>query len=239
MAGDILADLLARNDRHVGSLGAGYFDAVQDGQSPAAVSVCCADSRVPQDGMFAVEEPGWLFTAATIGNQAWDLVDGDRVVDGNVLYPLVHAGTDVAVVVGHTQCGAVTAAYEAVTDGPGDPPAGIGKWVDLLVPVVEEAIEAGIAADRGDEAAVDRLVEYNVDRQVAFLRERPEVPDGTDVYGFVYDFTGRYGGDRGRAYLTNADGERDVSALRERVPGEYRDMVQRLTEGKVVGQLVG
>jgi carbonic anhydrase len=229
---DTLASLLARNDAHVHSLADGYFDSAQDGQHPAVVSVCCSDSRVAQDGMFTVEESGWLFTAGTIGNQAWDLVDGERVVDGNVLYPLVETGTDTAVVVGHTQCGAVTAAYETVRTGGHDMPPGMAKWVDLLVPVVEAGIEAGVVADHADATAVDRLVEYNVDRQVAFLRENESVPDDTAVYGFVYDFTGAYSGDDGRAYLVNADGETDTGLLRERVPDEHEGAVRRLTPGE-------
>lgn len=231
-----LRELLERNDRHVASLADDHFAAVQDGQSPAAVSVCCADSRVPQADMFDVEEPGWLFSPSTVGNQVWDRVDGERVVDGSVLYPIEYTGTGTAVVVGHTGCGAVTAALDAVQqrdsdDGSGDAdghPAGVAKWVAELVPVVE----AGLADDRvredRDASLVDQLVEFNVDRQVEFLRDSEAVPGDVDVYGFVYDFQGVYGGDLGRAYLVNANGETDVEALRERAPGEFDESVQRL-----------
>ncbi|MDH5020410.1 carbonic anhydrase [Halobacterium rubrum] len=231
-----LRELLERNDRHVASLADDHFAAVQDGQSPSAVSVCCSDSRVPQADMFDVEEPGWLFSPSTIGNQVWDRVDGERVVDGSVLYPVEYAGTDTAVVVGHTGCGAVTAALEAVqqrdSDGEAESgdahPAGVAKWVAELVPVVE----AGLADDRVREARdaslVDQLVEFNVDRQVAFLRESEDVPADVDVYGFVYDFHGVYGDDHGRAYLVNANGETDVGALREQAPDEFGESVQRL-----------
>ena len=136
-----LGELLARNARYVDGLPQGYFDDVEDGQEPAAVSVCCSDSRVSQEGMWAVEDPGWLFTPSTIGNQVWDRHDGDLVVDGSVLYPIVHTDTRVTVVVGHTGCGAVTAALEATREGL-DAPPGIEKWVELLVPVVESALAA-------------------------------------------------------------------------------------------------
>jgi carbonic anhydrase len=223
-----LAELLERNARHAESLPDGYFDDVEAGQFPAAVSVCCSDSRVSQEGMFDVDRPGWLFTPSTIGNQVWDRYEGERVVDGSVLYPMAYTDTGTCAVVGHTGCGAVTAALEAVrSDSEGTPP-GVAKWVELLVPVVED----GLADDRVDadrtEGLVDQLVEYNVDRQVAFLRADEHVPDSVTTYGFVYDFQGVYGRSRGRAYLVNADGETDPAVLRELVPEEFEEHVRRL-----------
>jgi len=230
MSEPTLRALLDGNRRHVDSLPEGYFAAVEDGQRPAAVSVCCADSRVPQEGMWSVEEPGWLFAPSTIGNQTWTVEDGERVVDGSVLYPLRYADTRVVAVVGHTGCGAVTAALEAVRrGGPApDTPAGVVRLVDSLVPVVE----AGLADDRVDPerepSLVNQLAEFNVDRQVAFLREAEDVPDDVTVYGFVYDFQGVYGDARGRASLVNADGETDPDRLRARVDPEFADHVGRL-----------
>ena len=245
-----LAELLERNARHVDSLSEGYFSAVEAGQEPAAVSVCCSDSRVSQEGMWDVTDPGFLFTPSTIGNQVWDRHDGDIVVDGSVLYPVKHTDTDVILVVGHTGCGAVTAALDAVRrtgdddrtgdvdrsdddrDGADDGRAGgapgISKWINLLVPVVED----GLADDRvdpdGEASLVDQLVEYNVDRQVQFLLESDDVPDDETVYGFVYDFQKVYGDERGWTYLVNADGETDPERLRELVPDFRDDHVHRL-----------
>jgi carbonic anhydrase len=226
---DTLRQLLERNARHVDSLSERYFAEVQEGQTPAVVSVCCSDSRVSQEGMWDVTEPGWLFGPGTIGNQVWDHHEGERVVDGSVLYPIAYTETRTAAVVGHTGCGAVTATLEAVREGgpaEGTPP-GVAKRIESLSPV----IEAGLTDDRVDPDAddvVDQLVEYNVDRQVTFLRESPEVPDDTAVYGFVYDFQGVYGDEPGRAYLVNARGETDVAALRERVPEGFEEAARRL-----------
>ncbi|WP_114575986.1 carbonic anhydrase [Saliphagus sp. LR7] len=223
-----LRELLERNAAHVESVSDDYFAAVQDGQEPAAVSICCSDSRVSQEGMWSVEEPGWLFTPSTIGNQVWDRHDGQRVVDGSVLYPIAYTDTGVTTVVGHTGCGAVTAALEAVRADEIDAPAGVEKWIRELVPVVE----AGLADDRvgpdREPSLVDQLVEYNVDRQVEFLRESSDVPDAEAIYGFVYDFQGVYGDVRGRTYLVNADGETDTDALADLVPEEFEEHVRRL-----------
>lgn len=222
-----LADLIERNQRHVESLADDHFDSVQDGQEPALVSVCCSDSRVSQEGMWDVDEAGFLFTVGNIGNQVWDTRDGERVVSGDVLYPLLYAGTDVAAVVGHTGCGAVTATLEAHRGGSAKFPPGIQERVDALRPV----IEAGLDDDRIDEerevGLVNQLVEYNVDRQVSFLRDSDELDDET-VLGFVYDFQGIYGNERGRCYLVNLDGETDESQLRDSVPDEYEAHARRL-----------
>jgi carbonic anhydrase len=195
------------------------------------VSMCCSDSRVSQEGMWDVDEPGWLFTPSNIGNQAWDEVDGERVVNGNLLYPVGHTGTDAIAVVGHTGCGAVTATYETVTGEGGDEPPGIAKWVRLLTPVVEEGL-ASDAVDNGadDETVVNQLVEYNVDAQVEFLRESDDIPEDTGVYGFVYDFQRIYGDVPGRTYLVNRNGETDTDAIAEVLPEEYEPSVQRLLD---------
>lgn len=223
-----LRELLERNARHVESLSEGYFSAVEDGQEPAVVSICCSDSRVSQEGMWAVDEPGWLFTPSTIGNQVWDRHDGELVVDGSVLYPVAVTGTEVGIVVGHTDCGAVTAAFEAVREGGIDVPSGVTKWIDLLVPV----IESGLADDRVDPdrevSLVDQLVEYNVERQTAFLIGSDEVPDEVTVYGFVYDFQGVYGDEPGRTFLVAVDGAIQPDVIRERVPVEAEDVVRKL-----------
>ncbi|WP_137288065.1 carbonic anhydrase [Natronorubrum halophilum] len=226
---DVLHELLAGNERHLENLPTGYFSAVQDGQQPDAVSVCCSDSRVPQERMWGVDQPGTIFTPSNIGNQVWDEDDGELIVDGGILYPIAHTGTDVAAVVGHTGCGAVTAAYRAATDGELPGPQGVDKWVEQLVPVVEAGLESDlIDADADDETVINQLVEYNVNHQTQFLRAADDVPDDVDVYGFVYDFQGVYGDEKGRTYLININGETVPEVIAETVPDEYAGAIGSL-----------
>lgn len=226
-----LQELLDRNDRHVSDLPKGYFDAVKDGQKPAAVSICCSDSRVSQTGMWDVEEPGWLFTPSTIGNQVWDMHDGEKVVDGSVLYPIASTATDVTVVVGHTGCGAITAALEAVR-GSAALPSGITKWVDLLVPVVNAGLEDDRINANNETDLVNQLVEFNVDQQIAFLQASPDIPEDEKIYGFVYDFQEVYGETPGRTYLVNVNGETRIQELKGLVPDHHEDAVKRLLPAK-------
>ncbi|MFC7177625.1 carbonic anhydrase [Halosegnis marinus] len=220
---ETLADLLSRNADHAAAY-ADRFDDLQDGQAPDAVTVCCSDSRVLQDAMWGNDEPGRLFSVGNIGNRVVQRTDEGEVVSGDVLYPVAHTGTDLAVVVGHSGCGAVTATYDALTGGLSDAP-GIEHCVSLLRPGLKPGVEA-LPDDRSREDAVNDLVEYNVDRQVEHLRDSDDVPDDVTVAGVVYDFADAYPGERGEVHLVNLDGERDPDALRAANP-EVADRVSR------------
>jgi len=223
---ETLIGLLDRNADHAARF-EGRFDDVQDGQSPDAVTVCCSDSRVLGDHMWDNAEPGRLFACGNIGNRVLQRTDERRVVSGDVLYPLAHAGTDTAVVVGHTGCGAVTATYDALTEDVAEPP-GIQHCIDLLAPQLEPGVEA-LPDDLDRTSAINHLVEYNVDRQVEALLDSDDVPAGVDVVGAVYDFQDVYGDRRGEVHVVNVDGERDVETLREAHAG-IEDRVRRLWE---------
>ncbi|WP_284013735.1 carbonic anhydrase [Halobaculum litoreum] len=221
-----VTELLRANEGHAREF-ASRFDAVQEAQHPEAVTVCCSDSRVLQDHVFDNHTPGRLFTCGNIGNRVVQRTAVGDTVSGDVLYPLEHTGTRVAVVVGHTGCGAVTATYAALTDGLSEPP-GIEHCLDLLGPHLEPGVD--MLPDGLDEAdAVNRLVEYNVDRQVGVLLDSDDVPDDTDVVGVVYDFQDVYGGERGEVHVVNVDGERDVATLRDAHPA-VADRIRRLWE---------
>ena len=199
------------------------FDDVQDGQWPEAVTVCCSDSRVLQDHLWGNDEPGHLFSVGNIDNR---VVQGReaQVVSGDVLYPLAHTGTETAVVVGHTACGAVTATYDALTEGISDAP-GIEHCIELLRPHLEPGVEA-LPGDLDRATSINHLVEYNVDRQVEFLRESDDVPEDVDVAGVVFDFQDVYPGRRGEVHVVNVAGETDPAVLRERYP-EFADRINR------------
>lgn len=225
-----LEGLLRRNELWTAALPDDYFADVQTGQDPTVTTVCCADSRVSQEGMFlGFFEAGFLFKPSNIGNRVVSVVDGERVVDGDFLYGLENADSEHGAVVGHTDCGAVTAAYERATGATLDQPPGIDQKLEVLVDVVEDGLDSDrVDTDAPKSEVVNRLVEYNVNRQVEFLVESDEVSDHRDLYGFVYDFQGAYGGPRGRTYLVNVDGETDPSALREAVPDDDAEFVRSL-----------
>lgn len=221
-----LARLLEGNAGHASQFQA-RFDDVQDAQRPDAVTVCCSDSRVLQDHMWANDTPGRLFTCSNIGNRVIQRADGDEFVSGDVLYPITHTGTKLAIIVGHTGCGAITAAYDELTNG-GSEPKGITYCLDLLTPRLAAGVEL-LPSDLDRSAAVNRLVEYNVDQQVEWLEASDDIPGDVTVVGVVYDFQDVYSERRGAVHVINIGGESAVGRLRDRNP-EIAPRVARLWE---------
>ncbi|MFD1600986.1 carbonic anhydrase [Halobellus rarus] len=228
-----LERILAGNDEHVAQIDDDHFADVRDGQDPPVVSVSCSDSRVPAQGVWNARSDGDLFTSVNVGNQAWTDVDGERVVNDAVGYAVSALDVDLVAVLGHTGCGAVTAAYGAVfeEEDSGDLPPAVEAAVGRLVPVVEAAREEDVVGDATPtKAAVNRLVEYAVREQTTFLVDDGAVPDDVAVAGLVYDFQRAYGDDDGAAHLVSLDGETDSDRLRDRLDPAYHDHVGSLLE---------
>ncbi|KAB1188989.1 MULTISPECIES: carbonic anhydrase [Haloferax] len=230
MSNSVLESLLTGNEYYVEHLDADHFEGVRDVQKPPAVSVGCSDSRVPVEALWNTDEAGKLFKSVNIANQAWTEIDGELVVNDVVGYAVTELGVSDVIILGHTGCGGVTSAYEAVVgDGMKDLPVAVEAAISRLVPLVEEARELGIFSEETPAGeAVNRLVEYAVVRQVEFLVESDEVPETTDCWGFVYDFQHTYGVEDGAAYLVSANGESNPDKLEEMVPAQFRERVRSI-----------
>ena len=106
---DVLAALTKGNERFVsGKPSYPHQDTARKaelslGQHPVATVISCSDSRVPPELIFD-EGLGDLFTIRVIGNI------GSLDETGSAEYGTEHLGTPLLVVLGHTKCGAVTAA---------------------------------------------------------------------------------------------------------------------------------
>lgn len=103
-----LAQLMAGNERYVaGQAKHPHQDAarraeVSGGQNPFAIILGCSDSRVPPEVLFD-QGIGDLFIIRVAGNIV------DEVVLGSIEYAAEHLHTPLAVVLGHSKCGAVSA----------------------------------------------------------------------------------------------------------------------------------
>ncbi|MGA9401148.1 carbonic anhydrase [Haladaptatus sp.] len=218
--------LLEQNAEHAEEFDS-RFDDVQDSQHPDVVTVCCSDSRVLQDHIWGNDEPGRIFTCGNIGNRVVQRTDSGEVVSGDVLYPVEHTGTDTVVVMGHTGCGAVTATYDALT-GEVSEPAGIEHCLSLLKPKLEAGVES-LPDDVDRAGGINRLVEYNVDRQVESLIESDDINEDVDIIGVVYDFQDVYSGRRGQVHVINVNGETSVETLKDDLP-DIDARIERLWE---------
>jgi carbonic anhydrase len=153
----VLAELKAGNQRHVK---AAYKhphqtearrQALTSGQSPHAVVLACADSRVAPEIVFD-QGLGDLFVVRVAGNIAPD----DEVA--SIEYAVEHLHTPLVVVMGHQSCGAVGAAIEG-----GEAPGHLPTLIDALKPAVEEARK--MPGDLSDNA-----IRINVEHVVDQLR---------------------------------------------------------------------
>lgn len=97
------------------------------GQKPFAVIVGCSDSRVPPEIIFD-QGLGDLFVIRVAGNIV------DDVALGSIEYAVDHLGTQLIVVLGHSKCGAVTAALQG-----GTPHGHVGNIMEAIKPAIDVA----------------------------------------------------------------------------------------------------
>lgn len=118
-----------------------------------ATVISCSDSRLPVETIFDAGVMD-IFVIRVAGN----VVDTDEA--GSIEYGLAHVNTPVLVVLGHTQCGAVTAVTHAV-HGHGHP---LERNIPPLVDNIEPAVKRAIAANpklEGDKI-IPAAIEENV-----------------------------------------------------------------------------
>jgi carbonic anhydrase len=140
------------------------------GQFPYAAVLGCIDSRAPIEQVFDASI-GDLFVARVAGN----VVNSD--VLGSLEYACKYAGTKVILVLGHTSCGAVGAAWNGVEDG---------NITDLLSKI-QPAVDA-VKQTHGSEATPENLhacVNKNVELMCQALREQSEILSGLEAEGKI------------------------------------------------------
>lgn len=160
----IWSDLMDGNKRFVaGNLNPHAVVRVRESlaksQHPKATVLSCSDSRVPPELVFD-QTLGDLFVVRAAGNIAGPL--GLASME----YAFDHLGSTVLVVLGHTRCGAVTAACS----GEKMPTANLQAMVDQIDPAVKKA--KGSAT--GD-ALIEAAIKQNVHQSAMDLLAHSEV----------------------------------------------------------------
>lgn len=125
---------------------------VADGQSPFAVIVSCADSRVPPELIFD-QTFGQLFVVRTAGQVI------DEAARGSITYGVDVLRAPLMVVLGHSGCGAVEAAIAAIDGNP--IPGYAYRFAEGIGPAVQ-----AVQGQDGDllENAIRANVELGVER---------------------------------------------------------------------------
>ena len=135
-------------------------------QFPFAIVLGCSDSRVPAELVFD-QGFGDLFVIRVAGN----IVAPSQV--GSVEFAASKFGTKLVVVMGHSQCGAITAAVEELLDGAKPESRNLSSIVDRVRPSVETAIAGRHDADR--KTLIRESAIANVRASVNHLRHGSEL----------------------------------------------------------------
>ncbi len=155
------------------------------GQSPFAVILGCSDSRVPVEIIFD-QGLGELFVIRVAGN-----VIGPALI-GSVEYAAAHLGSRLVAVMGHSQCGAVTAAVEELQKPTSDLTPSIKSIVDRIRPSVEEVMDGEL---KTRDALVNESIRANVRASAEKLRQGSPLlqemidQDGLRIIGANYSLS--------------------------------------------------
>jgi carbonic anhydrase len=144
-----------------------------DGQRPIAVILTCADSRVSPELVFN-QQLGDVFVVRVAGN-----VTSPEIL-GSIEYAVEHLGPTLIVVLGHTKCGAVSAALS-------------GEKLEGNLGVLIKRVAVGSDLPKEKTAALDAAVDANVVRQAQQLTKESSVlkdlvsSDRIRIVGGTYD----------------------------------------------------
>ncbi len=174
---EALRELMAGNERFVAEKLTSFAEDLQilkektvSKQEPFAAVLSCADSRVPVEIIFD-QSIGHLFVTRVAGN----MITPEIV--GSLEYGVAVLGVKAILVMGHTNCGAISAAIQA-------------KEVPGQISVLYQHLMPGIKDAHGDVALA---VKMNAAFQAKLLRESSTViakaikDDGVKVVGGSYD----------------------------------------------------
>jgi carbonic anhydrase len=154
------------------------------GDHAYATVITCSDSRVPVEAIFDAGIMD-IFVIRVAGN----VCDTDEA--GSIEYGLAHVNTPVLVVLGHTQCGAVTAVTHAVHGTGHALECNIPPLVDNIEPAVKRAMAQNPKL-HGDaiipQAIVENVWQGIEDLFMASPATRSLVKSGkVKVVGAIYD----------------------------------------------------
>ena len=150
------------------------------GQYPFAVILSCIDSRVPAELVFD-QGIGDIFSVRVAGN----IVNED--VLGSMEYACKVAGSKIVVIMGHSKCGAVTAACKNVELG------NITSLLNKIKPAVDVVKANAESTGEMTDTAIEEVAVLNVELSIARIRkESPilaemETNNEIEIVGALYD----------------------------------------------------
>ncbi len=133
--------------------------ALAGGQSPYATILTCSDSRTPPELIFDANV-GELFVVRIAGNYITD----DSL--GTIEYGFGSLASNLLLVMGHANCGAVQATYDSIKTGKPLPPH-LNAFAQAIAPGIERIVRQG--------GNLNEAIKANVRAQVSAAASRSPV----------------------------------------------------------------
>ncbi|MGL5069391.1 MAG: carbonic anhydrase [Sarcina sp.] len=164
-----------KNDSELVNISSERREILKNGQHPYATLVSCSDSRVTPSLVFNAGL-GEIFDVRLAGN----VVDQDAM--GSIEYAVDHLQCPLVVVMGHQNCGAVTAAYNDIVKG-----EKVSGNMQAIVNEIAPAINVN--------ETINDAVNKNIANMVNVIKLDPmikaKIADGkVDVVGAYYNLDG-------------------------------------------------
>jgi carbonic anhydrase len=165
-------------------------------QQPHTIILTCADSRVVPEYIFD-QGLGQIFVVRNAGN----IMDSATI--GSIEYAIEHLKAKRLLVLGHTHCGAVTAAFEGETESPF-----INSIIHSIYPAVIKVRNKFPDKEKGIQAAIELNVKNQMLKAIELskiIREAVEQYK-LQVIGGVYDIeTGKIEFLKGSGFAVSHD----------------------------------
>ena len=182
-----IIDGVLRFQREVHPNSAALYRELAISQSPQAMFIGCADSRIVPE-VFTDQGPGSLFVVRNAGNIVPPSSTEPGGVTASIEYAIAVLGIPDIIVCGHSGCGAMTAILNGARNL--DKLPAVARWLryaDNAIAAVDTDLPDGSMPDR-----LDALVHENVLTQLDNLLTHPAVAEAIHnkqlrVHGWVYD----------------------------------------------------
>lgn len=131
------------------------------GQKPNFIVVACSDSRVAPELIFD-SGLGEVFVVRTAGNVV------DSVCLGSIEYAAEHLHSPYLLVLGHTSCGAVTAAMQGETES---------AYINSIIKYITPAVKKAKSTKASKEKMLMTAIQENVRNQIKYIRKSPIIQE--------------------------------------------------------------
>lgn len=184
-----------------------FKELVEKGQSPEIMMISCCDSRVNSSQIFS-SKAGDLFTLRNVGNLVppYELDGGYHGTSAAIEYAVTELKVKLIIVMGHSYCGGIKAAYEnkdAFSEL--DPTTGRGftrQWMNMIKEISDDIHECH--HDLSEREQLKLLEQQNVLLSLRNLRSFKFVQEALDageleMIGSWFDL------DHGTVWIGNED----------------------------------